>query len=117
MKSNDKLGCLPEIKTGLYPLPEEGDLELLAEQFGGRLALRYGLVVLNNIDANNEALRETIYDSVYDHIDMDEFFKEYIEACGNLGFNQHNCHYAGVFKMLKDDGYVTWGDNYEIGSL
>ena len=117
MKSNDKLDCLPEVKTEPYPLPEEGDLELLAEQFGGRLALRYGLVVLNKIDEANVPLKDTIYDAVYDYIDMDEFFKEYIEACGNLGFNWHNCHYAGVFKMLKDDGYVTWGDNYEIGSL
>jgi hypothetical protein len=42
MKSNDKLDCLPEVKDKPYKKPEEGDLELLAEHLGGRLALRYG---------------------------------------------------------------------------
>jgi len=112
MKSPDKLGSLPEVRTTPYEPCQEGDLEALAVHFGQRLERKYGLEKLRKIDEDNESLKGTIYDSVYDHIDMTEFYQEYIEACGDMGFNWHNYHYAEVFKMLKDDGYVTWGDNY-----
>ena len=117
MKSNDKLDCLPEVKDKPYKKPEDGDLELLAEHLGGRLALRYGLAVLNKIDEANVPLKDTIYDAVYDYIDMEKLYEEYVEACGEMDFNWHNYYYGEVFQMLKKDGYVTWGDNYEIGSL
>lgn len=116
MKSNDKLGCLPEVKDKPYEKPDASDILLLAEHFGGRLALKYGLETLGKIDADNVALKGTIYDSVYDYIDMTQLYEEFIESCGDLDFNWHNYHYAEVFKMLKDDGYVHWGDNYEVGS-
>lgn len=116
MRSCDKLGSLPEVKDKPYEKPQEGDLNLLAEHFGARLAKRYGLAILSKIDSDNEVLQDTIYDSVYDHIDMTELYEEYIEACGDMDFNWHNYHYAEVFQMLKKDGYVHWGDNYEIGS-
>lgn len=113
MKSNDKLGALPEIKDKPYQKPEDGDLECLAVHFAQRLASKYGLEKLQNIDVDNEKLKDTIYDSVYDHIDMSELYREYIEACGDMGFNWHNYHYAEVFRMLKQDGYANWGDSYE----
>lgn len=117
MKSNDKLGCLPEIKDKPYEKPDAGDILLSAEHFAGRLALRYGLDTLGKIDTANEVLHNTIYDAVYDHIDMTELYGEYIEACGDMNFNWHNVYYAEVFQMLKKDGYVHWGDSYEIGSV
>lgn len=112
MKSNDKLGSLPEVRDKPYEKPQEGDLECLAAHFGQRLERRYGLETLRKIDSDNEVLKGTIYDSVYDHIDMTQLYEEYIEACGDMDFNWHNYHYAEVFQMLKNDGYVTWGDNY-----
>lgn len=113
MKSNDKLGALPEIKDKPYQKPEDGDLKCLAVHFAEKLMSKYGLEVLQNIDTDNEKLKDTIYDSVYHYIDMSEFYEEYIEACNDMEFNWHNYHYAEVFRMLKTDGYVNWGNRYE----
>ena len=70
MKSNDKLDCLPEVKDKPYEKPEEGDLECLAVHFGQRLYKKYGLETLRKIDEANVPLKDTIYDAVYDYIDM-----------------------------------------------
>ena len=112
MKSNDKLDCLPEVKDKPYDKPEEGDLESLAVHFGQRLYKKYGLETLRKIDEANVPLKDTIYDAVYDHIDMTELYEEYVESCGDMDLSWHNYYYGEVFRMFKNDGYATWGDNY-----
>jgi hypothetical protein len=79
MRSYDKLGALPEVKDKPYEKPQEGDLECLAVHFGQRLERKYGLETLRKIDSDNVALKGTIYDSVYDHIDMTELYEECAE--------------------------------------
>jgi len=73
---------------------------------------KYGLDTLRKIDEANVPLKDTIYDAVYDYIDMTELYEEYVEACGDMDLNWHNYYYGEVFRMFKNDGYATWGDNY-----
>lgn len=86
------------------------ELESLARRFAEGLAVRYGLRVLAKIDEANKLVDTNIYDAVYDYIDMCEYFQEYIKACGMIGVDWHNPNYAKVFRMLPQDGYVSWGD-------
>jgi hypothetical protein len=44
---------------------------------------------------------------------MTELFQEYMLACDALGFEWNNAGYGYAFRVIRKDGYVFHGDNYE----
>ena len=103
---------LPTERTEPWKVVSEEDVLAVTIQFAEQLAKRYGIDTLRKIDEANKFIPEP-HDSVYDFIDMTELFQEYMLACDALGFKWNNSGYAYAFRVIRKDGYVFHGDNYE----